>query len=54
MLAAVSDDLAFLPAVELARLVARRELSPVEVVGLFADRIERLDGPLNSVVTLDA
>jgi amidase len=53
MLSAV-DSLAFRPAVELAGLVARREVSPVDVVGLFAERIERLDGRLNSVVTLDA
>jgi amidase len=48
------DEMAFLPAVELARLVARKEVSPVEAVTLFLERIERLDGKLNSVVTLDA
>jgi amidase len=49
----MSDDLAFAPAVKLARLVADRTVSPVEIVGLFCDRIARLDGKLNSVVTLD-
>lgn len=48
------DDLAFRPAVELARLVAARELSPVELLDSCLERIERLDGQLNSVVTLDA
>lgn len=54
MLAAMDDELAFAPAVELARLVAHRAVSPVEAVTLFCDRITRLDGKLNSVVTLDA
>jgi amidase len=53
MLAGMSDDLAFVPAVELARLVADRTVSPVETVTLFCDRIARLDKELNSVVTLD-
>jgi amidase len=48
------DNLAFAPAVELARLVADRALSPVETVTLFSNRIARFDGELNSVVTLDA
>lgn len=54
MLATMFDDLAFAPAVELARLVAGRAVSPVETCQLFCDRIARLDGELNSVVTLDA
>lgn len=54
MLAAMADELAFAPAVELARLVADRAVSPVEAVTLFCDRIARLDRQLNSVVTLDA
>lgn len=54
MLAAMPDDLAFVPAVQLAQLVADRAVSPVEAVTLFCDRIDRLDGELNSVVTLDA
>ncbi|MGH8934514.1 MAG: amidase [Egibacteraceae bacterium] len=48
------DEIAFAPAVELARLVARGQISPVELVSFFAERIERLDKDLNSVVTLDA
>lgn len=47
-------ELAFLPAVELARMVRAKEVSPVELLDGFLERIERLDGRLNSIVTLDA
>lgn len=50
----MSDELAFAPAVTLARLVSERRVSPVELVELFLQRIERFDGALNSIVTLDA
>jgi amidase len=36
-------ELAFLPATEQARLVREREVSPVELVELYLERIERLD-----------
>ena len=36
-------ELAFLPATEQARLVREREASPVELVELYLERIERLD-----------
>jgi amidase len=45
-------ELAFLPATEQARLVRRREVSSVELVELYLDRIARLDPELNSFVTL--
>lgn len=45
--------LAFAPAVELARMVRAKEVSPVELVDGCLDRIERLDGRLNSIVTVD-
>ena len=41
-------------AVRLAALIARREVSPVEVVQNYLRRIERLNAELNAVVTLDA
>jgi amidase len=44
-------ELAFLPATEQARLIRARELSPVELVTLYLDRIQRLDGEVNSFVT---
>ena len=50
----MSDDLTWLPAVQLAALVRRREVSPVELATATLGRIERLDRRLNSVVTVDA
>jgi amidase len=47
-------DLHFLPATELARMLAAGEVSSVELLDHFLDRVDRLDGPLNSVVALDA
>ena len=46
------DDVAFLPALEQARLVRERKLSPVELVELYLQRIERLDPELNAFVTV--
>ena len=47
-------ELAFLPAVEQARLVRDREVSSVELVELYLERIERLDRELNAFVTVRA
>ncbi len=46
------DELAFLPAGEQARLIAAGELSPVELVQTYLDRIELLDPALRSYVTV--
>jgi aspartyl-tRNA(Asn)/glutamyl-tRNA(Gln) amidotransferase subunit A len=43
-----SEDLCFTPATELAALVRRRALSPVELVRALLDRIERLQPALNA------
>src|ERR1700693_3260079 len=40
----------FLTIAEAARLIERRELSPVELVDSRLDRIARLDGQLNSFI----
>lgn len=48
------SELAFASAVELARLVDERAVSPVELVEASLRRIERLDGGINSMVALDA
>ena len=45
-------ELAFLPATEQARLVRERQVSPVELVELYLERIERLDPALGAYVTV--
>jgi len=51
----VSDPrLCWLPATELAALIRRRKVSPVEVVDAVLDRIERINPRLNAFVTLTA
>src|SRR5438105_5889602 len=46
-------DLPDLPATELRRLVAGREVSPVEVLEACLARFERYNGAINAVVTLN-
>ena len=48
------DELAFLPATEQARLVREGEVSPVELVETYLERIERLDPELGAFVTVCA
>lgn len=47
-------DLAFTPAVEQARLIRNREVSPLELVNLYLERIQRLDSQLGSYFTVIA
>jgi len=51
---ALDADLAYTPALELARRIRARELSPVELVELYLRRIERYDPLLNSFITVAA
>ncbi len=46
------DDVAFLPAVEQARLVRAGELSPTALAETYLERIEALDPQLNAYVTV--
>lgn len=46
------EDLAFLSATELSRLLAAREVSSVELTRLYLARLERFDPVLHCVVTL--
>lgn len=48
------SDLAFLSAHELARRIRRKQVSALELLELYLDRIHRLGGPINAVVVLDA
>ncbi|MBW4576848.1 MAG: amidase [Aphanothece sp. CMT-3BRIN-NPC111] len=45
-------DLAFTPALKQAQLIRRREVSPVELVELYLERIQRLDSQLGSYFTV--
>ena len=45
-------DLAFAPALEQAQLIRRREVSPLELVEIYLDRIQRLDSQLGSYFTV--
>ena len=46
------EDLCFASAAELAARIRRRDLSPVEVVEAFLNRIETHDGDINAYVTV--
>jgi amidase len=48
----VSDELAFAPALELAARVRAKEISAAELLQLYRERIDRLDGELNAYVAL--
>ena len=47
------NEIADLSASDLRRLVQRGELSPVEIVDACLDRVERYNGAINAVVTLN-
>jgi len=47
-----SDELAFLPVSELSKLIASRQISPVELTRLYLDRLTTYGPGLNCVVTL--
>ncbi len=47
-----NDDTVFLTIAEAARLIAARDLSPVELIDAHLRRIEETDGRLNSFITL--
>jgi amidase len=50
----VTDELAYQSAATLARRIRLREVSSREVLDAFLERVSKLDGPINSVVTIDA
>ena len=50
----MDNNLAFSPATEVGRLIVEREVSPVELAGLFLERIDALDGKLNSYLAVTA
>src|SRR5262245_15374911 len=50
----MNDDLHFLPATELARLLAAGDVSSVELLDHFLARVDEHDKGINAVVALDA
>src|SRR5712672_179154 len=48
------DDLAYTSAAELAALIAQRVVSPVEIVDIVLDRIEKTQPTLNAFITVCA
>ena len=48
----VNGDLVFLSATQQAALVRDKQLSPVELVSAYLDRIDRLDGRLRAYITV--
>ena len=51
-MAGIEENLAFAPATELKELIANKKVSPVEITQLYLDRINTLDGQLNSYLTV--
>jgi len=47
-----SVDIPFLPATELSGLLQRKEISPLEAVDAYLNRIEQVDPSLNSYITV--
>jgi amidase len=47
-------DLAFAPALEQAQMIRRREVSPVELVEMYLERIQQLNPQLGSYFTVTA
>ena len=47
-----NEDLAFAPAWQLRDMIASKEVSPVELVDLYLQRIERMNPQLNSYLTV--
>ncbi len=50
----MDESMATWSATALAGAVRAKEVSSVDLLDLYLDRIDRLDGPINAVVTLDA
>ena len=48
-----SNELAFLSASEIAEKIKSRQVTSLEVVNVYLDRIEKFNPALNAIVTLD-
>ena len=54
MIGAMSDDTSVWSATRLAAAIRDKDLGSRELLEVYLDRIDRLNGPVNAVVTLDA
>src|SRR5437868_15475770 len=50
----MTEDIAYTSAAELAELIAQRVVSPVEIVDVVLDRIEKTQRTLNAFITVCA
>ena len=48
------SEIAYFSAIELAKKIQQREISIREALDYFLVRVDHLDKPINSVVTIDA
>ena len=48
------SELPFLTVADLGRRIQAREISPVEATEAYLERIERIDGRINSYITVSA
>ena len=48
------SEFAYATAIEIAQKIRQREVSSREVLDALLERVEKLDKPINSVVTIDA
>jgi amidase len=48
------SELAYMSAIEIASAIRKKEISSRETLDYFLERVEHLDPPINSVVTIDA
>src|SRR5947209_4336223 len=51
---AITDDTCFLSVADAAELIARRELSPVELTDAYLDRISAIDPQIYAYITVTA
>src|SRR5690606_18431474 len=49
----VTDDITWMSGIELRHLIAKKAISPVEVVDHFLKRIDRLEPTLHAYITID-
>lgn len=49
---ASADDIAFMPVTDLAEAIRKKEISSVDLTGIYLERLKKYGGPLLNVITL--